>query len=230
MYVPHFNRLEDPDAVRAMVHGVGSAHLVSVGDDGYPVATRLPVIWDEPGGRLVFHLAKANPHWRSIPEAGDGPAGPGAGVPALAVVSDVEAYISPSWYASKGEHGRVVPTWNYSAVEFTGRARRHSDPGWLLAAVTALTDLHEQPRPDPWSVADAPAPYIEKQLNAIVGVELEIERVTAKAKLSQNRSAADRSGAVEGLRATGASRDAAMAGQMQDSLEKDPGEVSIPGR
>ena len=152
-----------------MVRGVGAAELVTVAADGYPAATRLPVIWDEDGGRLVFHLARANPQWRDVPADAD--------VPALAVVGDAEAYVSPSWYATKAEHGRVVPTWNYSAVHFTGRLRRHEDPAWLLDAVTRLTELHEGRRAEPWAVADAPATYVEKQLRAIVGLELKIERV-----------------------------------------------------
>jgi len=206
MYVPVFNALDDLAAIRDMVTGVGAAELVTVGPDGYPLATRLPVVWDEEGGRLVMHLARANPHWRSIPIDGD--------APALAVVTDAEAYVSPAWYPAKAEHGRVVPTWNYSAVQLTGRVRRHEDPAWLLEAVTMLTGLHETRRPEPWAVTDAPATYVEKQLRAIVGLELTVERVEAKAKLSQNRSAEDRAGVVAGLRAEGGSREAAVADQM----------------
>lgn len=205
MYVPRFNALADPDAVRAMVTGVGSAELVSVGEDGYPLATRLPVVWD--GDRLVMHVARANPHWRAVPLDGS--------VPALAVVTDAEAYVSPAWYASKAEHGRVVPTWNYSAVHLTGRLRRHEDPDWLRAAVTMLTDQHETTRAEPWAVTDAPATYVDKQLRAIVGLELTIETVEGKAKLSQNRSAEDRAGVVAGLRAEGGAREAAVAGQVE---------------
>jgi transcriptional regulator len=135
-------------------------------------------------------------------------------VPALAIVTDAEAYVSPAWYASKAEHGRVVPTWNYSAVHFTGRLRRHDDPAWLLDAVTRLTVLHEGRRSEPWAVADAPSTYVDKQLRAIVGLELTIERTEAKAKLSQNRSAEDRAGVVAGLRDEGGSREAAVADQM----------------
>ena len=111
MYVPRFNALDDDDAIRAMVTRIGSAELVTVGEDGYPLATRLPVVWD--GDRLVLHIARANPHWRVDPGRGRRPA--------LAVVTDAEAYVSPAWYATKAEHGRVVPTWNYSAVQITGR-------------------------------------------------------------------------------------------------------------
>jgi transcriptional regulator len=210
MYVPRFNAVDDGAALRAMVERVGTAELVTTGADGYPVATRLPVVWDEPGGRLVMHVARANPHWRTIPED--------EGVPGLAVVTDAEAYVSPAWYASKAEHGRVVPTWNYSAVHVTGRVRRHEDPEWLRAAVTMLTELHESTRPEPWAVTDAPATYVDKQLRAIVGLELTIERVEGKAKLSQNRSEEDRAGVVAGLRAEGGRREATVADQM-DALE-----------
>ncbi|QIG42332.1 FMN-binding negative transcriptional regulator [Nocardioides anomalus] len=204
MYVPRPNVLDDPDAVRALVRAAGTAELVSTGPDGYPLATRLPVVWD--GDRLVMHLARANPHWRAVP-ADDA-------VPALAVVTGPEAYVSPGWYATKAEHGRVVPTWNYSAVHLTGRLRRHEDPDWLREAVTLLTDLHEGQRAEPWAVTDAPAAYVDQQLRGIVGLELEVERVEAKAKLSQNRSAEDRAGVVAGLRAEGGPREALVADAM----------------
>jgi transcriptional regulator len=205
MYVPRFNALDDDAAIRAMVRGVGSAELVTVGEDGYPSATRLPVVWE--GDRLVMHLARANPHWRSVPADGD--------VAALAVVTGAEAYVSPSWYPTKAEHGRVVPTWNYSAVHVTGRLRRHEDPEWLRRAVTLLTEQHESIRAEPWAVTDAPATYVDKQLRAIVGLELRIERVEGKAKLSQNRSAEDRAGVVTGLRVEGGARESVVAAQME---------------
>jgi transcriptional regulator len=208
VYVPRFNALDDLDEIRSLVATVGTAQLVTVGDDGYPLATLLPVIWDEAGERLVFHMARANAHWRAI----------SSGVPALAVVTGPEAYVSPAWYASKAEHGRVVPTWNYSAVEFRGRVQVHDDAEWLREAVTRLTDLHEQPREQPWGVGDAPATYVEKQLRAIVGVELAIESVEAKAKLSQNRSDEDRAGVVAGLRSEGSAREAAVANAMEKHL------------
>ncbi|MDX6371875.1 MAG: transcriptional regulator [Nocardioidaceae bacterium] len=205
MYVPRFNALDDDETIRAMVRGIGAAELVTVGEDGYPRATRLPVVWE--GDRLVMHLARANPHWRSIPSD--------VAVPALAVVTDAEAYVSPAWYATKAEHGRVVPTWNYSAVHVTGRVRRFEDPEWVRRAVTLLTEHHESARPAPWAVTDAPATYVDKQLRAIVGLELTIERVEGKAKLSQNRSEEDRAGVVAGLRAEGSGREATVAEQME---------------
>ena len=136
-----------------------------MGEDGYPLATRLPVVWD--GDRLVA------PHRPRQPALALDPVG--RDVPALAVVTDAEAYVSPAWYATKAEHGRVVPTWNYSAVHFTGRVQRHDDPDWVRSAVTLLTEQHESSRAEPWAVTDAPATYVDKQLRAIVGLELTIE-------------------------------------------------------
>ena len=205
VYVPHFNALDDHAEIGRLVDAVGSVELITTGPDGYPLATLLPVVWDE--DRLVLHMAKANPHWRSITEDAEG-------TPALAVVTGPQAYVSPSWYASKAEHGRVVPTWNYSAVQFTGRVRRHHDPAWVLDAVSRLTRLNESRRAEPWAVTDAPPPYVEKQLRAIVGIELSIEKVEAKAKLSQNRDEADISGVVTGLRSEGSGREHEVAVQM----------------
>jgi transcriptional regulator len=203
VYVPRFNALDDRDEIRRLVASVGVAQLVTVSGDGRPEATLLPLLWDD--DRLVFHVARANPHWRSIR--------PGA--PALAVVTGPDAYVSPAWYASKAEHGRVVPTWNYSAVHFTGRVEVHEDPAWLIDAVARLTDTHERHRTEPWSVADAPERYIDKQLRAIVGVEFAIEQVEGKAKLSQNRDNADVAGVVAGLRNEGAAREHQVADAME---------------
>lgn len=201
VYVPRFNRMPD-DEIGAFVDAVGAAELVTTGPDGYPRATRLPLVRDE--DRWIFHLARANDHWRTIePDS-----------PALAIVTGPEAYVSPSWYATKREHGRVVPTWNYSAVHVTGRVTVHDDPAWLREAVTRLTDLHEGRRDPRWAVTDAPAGYVTKQLRAIVGLELRVEHVEAKAKLSQNRSDEDRAGAAAGMRANGGRREADVADAM----------------
>jgi transcriptional regulator len=203
MYVPRFNTMDEAELPR-LVAAVGSAELITVDPDGYPSATLLPVIWDE--DRLVFHMARANQHWKAIV----------AGGPALAVVAGPQAYVSPAWYPSKEEHGRVVPTWNYTAVHFTGRVQVHDDPEWVRAAVTSLTDLNELPRDLPWAVSDAPERYLEKQLRAIVGIELAIEKVEGKAKLSQNRSEEDQSGVVDGLLREGGDREHEVAGLMRD--------------
>ena len=189
LYVPRANTM-DPDDVRGFVATVGTAQLVTVGADGLPDATFLPVLWQD--DRLVGHLARANPHWRRVVE----------GAPALAVVTGPDAYVSPAWYAAKREHGRVVPTWNYSVVHLRGAVRVVEDADWLRTLVTDLTDHHEREREDPWAVTDAPEKYVAGQLRAIVGIELAVTSVEAKAKLSQNRSAEDRAGVVAGLTGT----------------------------
>lgn len=185
-YVPRFNQMPD-DEVRGFVAAVGTAQLVTVAADGSPDATFLPVLWR--GDRLVGHVARANPHWKAVVD----------GSAALAVVTGPDAYVSPSFYASKREHGKVVPTWNYSAVHLRGPVRVVDDAAWLRELVGALTDHHESGRDEPWAVEDAPATYVDKQLRAIVGIEMVVESVEAKAKLSQNRSEEDRAGVVAGL-------------------------------
>ena len=141
-------------------------------------------------GRLLGHLALANPQWRSArPET-----------VALAIVHGPQAYISPSWYPSTARHGKDVPTWHYVSVHFTGRLTVNRDPEWIRGLVSRLTARHEAGRPSPWRVSDAPGDFIDGQLRAIVGVEMAIATVEAKEKLSQNRDAADRAGALEGLR------------------------------
>jgi transcriptional regulator len=215
MFIPHFYAVEDQSDIRRMVAGVGSAQLVTVGSDGYPLATLLPIIWD--GDTVIAHMARANPHWQQIAQ----------GAPALLVVTGSEAYISPSWYASKAEHGRVVPTWNYSAVQLTGRARVHEELNWLRAAVDDLVKRHEARRAMPWSTSDAPEKFVRGQLRAIVGIEVTVDRVEAKAKLSQNRSSADREGVVRGLRREGSRRAAAVADAMAlHGRKNDPAETS----
>lgn len=203
MYVPAPNAVDDESQVRAMVAALGTGELVTVGPDGYPVATLLPVLWD--GDTVVAHMARANDHWRSLLEP----------TKALLVVTGPQAYVSPAWYASKAEHGRVVPTWNYESVHLTGTVRVHDDVDWLRTAVTRLTDAHEQPRPEPWAVTDAPERYTSGMLRAIVGLELTVERVEAKRKYSQNRSDADRAGVVAGLRDESDPRASAVADAME---------------
>ena len=121
----------------------------------------------------------------------------------MVIAAGPDAYISPAWYATKREHGRVVPTWNYITAHVHGRLVIHDDPAWVEANVRRLTAQHERTRAEPWSVDDAPRPYVEGQLKAIVGVEIVINRVEGKWKLSQNRSVADMTGAIEGLEAIG---------------------------
>lgn len=187
MYTPSFNRIADDDEIRRFVAAARSAEFVTVDPDGIPVATLLPIMWD--GGVVLAHMARANPQWKAIR----------TGSPALLICSGPEAYISPSWYAAKAEHGRVVPTWNYSAVHLSGTVRVHEDREWLRDVVTRLTGMHEDGRGEPWQPSDAPERYIDGQLAGIVGLEIAVARVEGKAKLSQNRSEADRRGVVAGL-------------------------------
>ena len=209
MYVPRHFGMADPQ-VTAFLAGHTSGQLVTVGPDGRPDATLLPYLLDGPSEgaetpRVIAHLARANEHWQRITD----------GAPGLFVVTGANAYISPSWYASKREHGRVVPTWNYSAVHLRGTVRVHDDPDWLREVVTRLTDLHEEGRQDRWFVTDAPEAYVAGQLRAIVGVELVIDEVEGKAKLSQNRPLEDRLGTIAGLDAESGTASHEVAAEMR---------------
>lgn len=207
MYTPPFNRADDETELRRLVAEVQVGWLVTSRVGAAPSATFLPVIWRE--GRVIAHFAKANPHWREIqPED-----------PGLVIITGPDAYVSPSWYAAKAEHGKVVPTWNYSAVHLTGALRIHQDPDWLRMAVGDLTDEHEGRRDEPWHITDAPSEYVNGQLRGIVGVELLVTKVEGKAKLSQNRSQSDREGVVAGLRHRGRPDEQNVANQMASALD-----------
>ncbi|MGH3275434.1 MAG: FMN-binding negative transcriptional regulator [Streptosporangiaceae bacterium] len=195
-----------------------SADLVTF-DGAKPVSTLLPVIWDrpaEPGdgdyGRVLAHLAIANDQWRTAQP----------GVQALVIVHGPQAYISPSWYESTARHGRTVPTWNYELVHLTGAVTFHHDPEWLREIVTRLTHRHEKARERPWTITSAPPDFIDGQLRAIVGVELAITSVEAKAKLGQNRGRADQASAVTGLRGEPGPGPAAVADLMMASMASMP--------
>ncbi|UUL76086.1 FMN-binding negative transcriptional regulator [Pseudarthrobacter sp. Fe7] len=193
MYIPaHF--AAEPDAVRNLLARPGAANLVTMTDGGL-LATLLPVAFNPAVGEhgaLQAHMARNNPQWSTAPTG-----------EALAIIQGPDDYVSPSWNPSKAEHGRAVPTWNYSTAHVYGELVVHDDAGWLARHVRHLTALHEGGRQDPWAVDDAPGDFIAGQLRAIVGVELVITRIEAKEKLSQNRSAADAAGVAAGLRADG---------------------------
>ena len=216
MYIPRHFALEDLDEIAKLVEAVGSADVVTVAADGSPETSLLPVLWDRTPtenaafGRLIAHAAIMNEQFVHVSE----------GARALAIVRGEQAYVSPSWYASKAEHGRVVPTWNYSAVHLSGTIELVPDPDRLLEIVTALTLAHESPRPDPWAVSDAPEAFIAGQLRAIVGVIIHLDRVEAKVKQSQNRSEPDQRGVVDGLRASGKPEQQAMADQIEARLKQ----------
>ena len=297
VYLPRANAMADAE-VAAFLAAHPAGHLVTVASDGQPHATLLPVLLEEheAGWRVVGHLARANEHWTRI-----APSSPG-----LVVVTGADTFVSPGWYASKAEHGRVVPTWNYSEVQLRGAVtvldepdlvldvvtrlthrheslrdrpwsvatrlvpasqtrddvehpvgvvvhgdraaqldlgvvpRRHDasvlgragvpprgdvgvgtahdDPDWVLEVVTRLTERHESGRELPWSVTDAPPKYVRGRLRAIVGIEVVVESVEGKAKLSQNRSDADREGAIAGMRAEGSGAALVVADEMERTL------------
>jgi transcriptional regulator len=189
MYVPaHFAAPED--ALAQLLAAPGAVDLVSSTPNGL-TATTLPMLHDPQARTLTGHLARNNRQWRDT--VGE----------VLVIVRGPDAYVSPSWYASKAEHGRVVPTWDYVLAHVHGELIAHEDADWLGAHVARLTDAHEGGREEPWSVTDAPERFVAGQLRAIVGVEVRISRVEAKWKLSQNRSPADVDGVVAGLAADG---------------------------
>jgi transcriptional regulator len=204
MYIPaHF--AADGAAVRDLLARPGAADLITLTADGL-LATMLPFAYEPAAGdhgALLGHVARNNDQWRK-PAQGE----------SLAIVRGPDAYVSPSWYAAKAEHGRVVPTWNYVTAHVYGELVVHDDPAWVEDVVRRLTAKHEAARMESpgqapaWSVDDAPRKFIEGQLRAIVGLELKITRIEAKAKLSQNRPETDIAGVVAGLAARGDVRSA----------------------
>lgn len=195
MYIPPHFREDRIEVLHDAIRSAGPATLVSMMPDGL-FASHAPLLLDPepaPYGTLIGHLAKANPHTRVADTA----------VQTLVIFHGPNGYITPSYYAAKQEHGKVVPTWNYVAIHAYGRLETFDDPALLLDAVTRLTDRHEVPRAAPWAVADAPADFVQGMLRGIVGIRLPIGRLEGKIKMSQNRPAADRSGVIDGLRRDG---------------------------
>lgn len=194
MYTPPAFRDDDRDSLMATIRAARLANLVTATADG-PLATPLPLFLDETEGEhgvIHGHLARANPQWR-VPAIGDG----------LAIFMGPDAYVTPSWYATKQETGKVVPTWNYAAVHACGPVEFFDDADRLLEVVTRLTNLHEGARDAPrWAVSDAPPDFIQSQLRGIVGLRMPVTRLEGKRKMSQNRNAADRAGVAAGLAAS----------------------------
>lgn len=193
MYVPPAFAENRAEVIAALVADHPLALLVTGG--GTLLANPVPMLWQD--GVLRAHLARANPQIAALRAAEE------AGEEVLAVFQGPQSYVSPGWYASKAEHGRVVPTWNYLIVQISGVPRVIDDAEWLRGQVGALTDRHEAGRPDPWAVTDAPDAFVAAQLRGIVGVEIDPARIIGKWKASQNRPAADRAGVIAGLSAEG---------------------------
>lgn len=205
MYVPAHFAAPDEAAVRDLLTNHGAADLITNTDDGM-LATLLPFAYDPDTGEhgaLLGHLARNNDQWKR-PARGE----------ALVIVRGPDAYVTPTWYASTAEHGRVVPTWNYVTAHVYGELVVHDDPAWLDGLVRRLTEHHEAGIAKPWSVDDAPAEFYAGQLRAIVGVEVRISRIEAKFKLSQNRTEADVAGVIDGFTAAG---DATMAAAVREA-------------
>lgn len=190
MYLPkHFEETR-VETLHELIRTHPLGALVALGPGGLD-ANHVPFEVDPgpaPFGTLRAHVARANPVWKEA-----------AGAEVLVLFQGPEIYISPSWYPTKQETARVVPTWNYAVVHAHGRLRAVEDRDWLRAFVTRLTDRHEEGRPDPWKVTDAPADYVEAMLGGIVGLEIPLTRLVGKWKVSQNRPASDQAGVVEGL-------------------------------
>jgi transcriptional regulator len=203
MYIPqHFAETRVP-VLHELMRRFPLATLVAVTARGLD-ANHLPLVLDHERGELGTlrgHVARSNPAWREAP----------AGSEVLAIFHGDDSYISPSWYPTKREHGKVVPTWNYAVVHARGRIDWHDDPEWLRDLVETLTNLHERGSAEPWHVADAPAEFVERNLRSIVGFEIRITALDGKWKVSQNRAPEERAAVVKELRARGDAASLAMA-------------------
>jgi transcriptional regulator len=208
VYIPKANQENRLPVLHALMRNHPLASLVTMGSSGL-FATHLPICLEAPElpedgpaalGTLKGHISRANTQWRDHDATTD----------AIAIFSGPQQYISATWYPGKYEHGKEVPTWNYAVVHACGPLRIIEDPAWLLAHVTALTNIHEAASPVPWKVSDAPQDYIASQLRGIVGLELPIRRLEGKWKASQNRTERDRESVMQGLEALGTPASQAM--------------------
>lgn len=206
MYAPHRFREERAAVLADAVRAIRFASLVTGGADDLS-SVHLPLtLVEAPGGwTLEGHVARANPIWRSA----------AAGVSALAIFQGPHAYVHPGWYPGKAVDGRVVPTWNYVVVEARGRLSIERDPARLRAGLSALTDLNEAGRPQPWSIDDAPSDYIDAMICGIVGIRLAVSAWTGVWKMAQHHAASARTGVIDGLAASRDPRDRAVAEAMR---------------
>ena len=214
MYIPSSFAEHDLPTLLAFLEAHPLAALVTSSETTGLFATHLPLVLDRtagPMGTLIGHFARANPHYGRVAE------GPTA---ALVIFTGPDAYITPEWYRAKQESGRVVPTWNYVAVHAYGALRVRDDPQFLRRHLEALVSRHEADRDRPWHVSDAPEDFIAQQMKAIVGIELTIERLEGKWKMSQNRSAADIDGVIRGLRSSKEVRDHDVAAIVSERRPK----------
>lgn len=224
MYLPpHFAETR-PDRLHALIAAHPLGALVTLGPVGL-TANHIPFLLDPaagPHGGLIGHVARNNPVWEEVRDAHPTPGEPSQTTAAVVIFQGPAAYISPSWYATKHETHEVVPTYNYAVVHVHGVPIVHEDPKWLRRVVGKLTKTMEAAQPTPWKMADAPAAFVTDQLTKIVGIEIPIDRIVGKWKTSQNRSAADRSGAISALRAGSDPTAAAMADLIATADEPGP--------
>jgi transcriptional regulator len=190
MYIPRANQEDRIPVLHKLMEDQPFASLITMGSSGL-FASHIPMVLEQNGamGQLRGHISRANTQWRDYTSS----------VEALAIFSGPQHYITPNWYPEKQETGKVVPTWNYVVVHAYGYLKIIEDGEWLMAHLQKLTSIHEAESPVPWKINDAPADYIASQIKGIVGLEMDIERLEGKWKVSQNRSAEDRTGVVRGL-------------------------------
>jgi transcriptional regulator len=191
MYIPQANKEDRLPVLHKLMEDQPFISLVTMGASGL-FASHIPMVLERDGtalGLLKGHLSRANPQWREFSPS----------VEALAIFSGPQHYITPNWYPEKTANGKVVPTWNYAVVHAYGHLKVIEDGEWLMAHLNTLTTIHEAGSPAPWKVTDAPADYIASLARGIVGLEMVIERIEGKWKVSQNRSEQDRSGVADGL-------------------------------
>ena len=211
MYTHPLHRQGDPEALFSLIvaHPLGA--WVCPGRDGL-VANHVPFLLDRtrgPSGTLIGHVARANPVWRQLDGAR----------PSVVMFQGPQAYVTPGWYPGKAEHGQVVPTWNYAVAHAHGVARAVEARDWMLDMLARLTAAHESRQALPWSLADAPADYLDGMMRAIVGIEIPIDRLEGKLKASQDEAMADRLGTVRGLREQSCPHARAMADLVQGAID-----------
>jgi transcriptional regulator len=211
MYVNPLHSLTDRDSLFALMAAHPLGAWVCHGRDGL-VANHLPFLLDRergPFGTLIGHVSRANMVWRQL----------GSATPSVVMFQGPQAYITPGWYPGKAEHGEVVPTWNYVVAHAHGMARAVEDREWIHDMLRRLTEAHEAPRSLPWTVDDAPAPFMEKMMRGIVGIEISVDRLEGKLKASQDEAMPDRIGTVQGLREQAGEMARAMAGLVENAID-----------
>ncbi|WP_061937052.1 FMN-binding negative transcriptional regulator [Collimonas pratensis] len=210
MYIPKYHEQADVGAIHALMEAYPFGAWVCPSADGL-IANHIPFLLDKSRGKfgtLLGHVSRANPVWQRLLE----------GAQSVVMFQGPHAYITPGWYPSKSEHGKVVPTWNYTVAHAHGMPRSVHDEAWLLDLLFRLTTVHEASQRLPWNVSDAPRDFIDKLLRGIVGIEIPIDSLNGKIKVSQDEALQDRWGTVEGLRAEGSSNASAMALLVQQAI------------